>query len=101
MKKSVMILSALCLITSFGGAAVAKEVRGSQAQAIQLLKSKGAVFGPMSPALKAAGAGGTAEGGAGCHGAGACLDLLDAIGEQCKSFRCNSDNGQPSCWCDL
>jgi hypothetical protein len=101
-RKSVILFGALCLTASFGSAAISKELRGSEAQAIQLLKDKGAVFGPVSPALKAAGSGRSSIGGATCHGAAKCLQLLDAIGDQCKSFTCNGDvDGKPSCFCDL
>jgi hypothetical protein len=101
MRKSMVIFGALCLAAAFGGAAVSKELRGSQAQAIQLLKAKGAVFGPTSPALKAAGAGGRSAASEVCHGAGACLDMLDRVGT-CKHLTCNPDvDGKPSCTCEL
>ena len=87
MRKTLVLLSALCLIGSFGGAAAAKEVRGSQSQAVKM--------------LKAAGSGGSAAQDKTCQGAGNCLDLLDRVGVKCKTWICNPGPGGPNCWCDL
>lgn len=84
----MIVFGALCLMASFGAAATSKELRPSDAQAIQV--------------LNAAGSGGSHAQDKTCHGAGNCLRLLDRVGTKCKTWICNpGSDGKANCWCDL
>ncbi len=104
------LLITIALVCAFTPTAIAqqKTMAAKGGDAVQMLKQKGATFGPMTPRLnklKASGDGSVEyhcdSVACWCTGGGDCLNLIDAKGGKCKHFVCGNDQGTPVCWCDL